>query len=35
MGDGLNSSMKMGGGCIFESYDVSLENTPTSHAVSL
>ena len=27
--------LKKGGGRIFESCDISLENTPTSHAVSL
>ena len=31
----LSSSTKRRGGHIFESCDISLENTPTSHAVSL
>ena len=26
---------KRGGGCIFESYDVCLKNTPASHTISL
>ena len=35
MGDELKWILKEGGGCIFESCDISLKNTPTSHAVSL
>ena len=35
MGDELKELFKEGGGCIFESCDISLINTPTSHAVSL
>ena len=35
MGDELKWVLKEGGGRIFESCDISLENTPTSHAVSL
>ena len=35
MGDELKWLLKEGGGRIFESCDISLENTPTSHAVSL
>ena len=35
MGDELKWLLKEEGGCIFESCDISLENTPTSHAVSL
>ena len=35
MGDELKWLLKEGGGCIFENCDISLENTPTSHAVSL
>ena len=35
MGDELKWLLKEGGGCIFESCDISLENMPTSHAVSL
>ena len=35
MGDELKWLLKEGGGHIFESCDISLENTPTSHAVSL
>ena len=35
MGDEPKWLLKEGGGCIFESCDISLENTPTSHAVSL
>ena len=35
MGDELQWLLKEGGGCIFESCDISLENMPTSHAVSL
>ena len=31
----LRSSLKRGGGCIFKSCDIFLENMPTSHAVSL
>ena len=35
MGNELKWLLKEGGGCIFESCDISLENMPTSHAVSL
>ena len=35
MGDELKWLLKEGGGRIFESCDISLENTPTTHAVSL
>ena len=35
MGDELKWLLKEGGGRIFESCDISLENMPTSHAVSL
>ena len=35
MGDGLKWLLKEGGGRIFESCDISLKNTPTSHAVSV
>ena len=35
MGVELKRLLKEGGGLIFESCDISLENTPTSHAVSL
>ena len=35
MGDKLKRLLKNGGGCIFESYAISLENMPTSHAISL
>ena len=35
MGDELKWLLKEGGGRIFESCDISLENTLTSHAVSL
>ena len=35
MGDELKWLLKEGGGRIFESCDISLENTPTSHVVSL
>ena len=35
MGDELKWLLKEGGGHIFESCDISLENIPTSHAVSL
>ena len=35
MGDELKWLLKEGGGRIFESCDISLENTPTSHAGSL
>ena len=31
----LSGSSKRVGGCIFESCDISLENMPTLHAVSL
>ena len=34
-GDELQWLLKEGGGLIFESCDISLENMPTSHAVSL
>ena len=35
MGDKLKWFLKEGGGYIFESCDISLENMPTSHAVSV
>ena len=35
MGDELKELLKEGGGRIFESCDISLENMPTSRAVSL
>ena len=36
MGDKLIKwLLKDGGGHIFETYDISLQNTPTSHVVSL
>ena len=35
MGDELKWLLKEGGRCIFENCDISLENTPTSHTVSL
>ena len=35
MSDELKWLLKEGGGRIFESCDISLENTPTSHVVSL
>ena len=35
MGDELKWLQIEGGGCIFKSCNISLENTPTSHAVSL
>ena len=35
MGDELKWLLKEGDGRIFESCDISLENTPISHAVSL
>ena len=35
MGDELKELLKEGGGDIFESCDISLENMPTSHAVSV
>ena len=35
MSDKLKWVLKEGGGCIFESCDISLENKPTSHAVSV
>ena len=35
MGNELEWLLKEGGGRIFESCDISLENTPTSHRVSL
>ena len=35
MGDELKWLLKEGGGCMFGSCDISLENTPTSHTVSL
>ena len=35
MGDELKWLGKEGGGRIFESCDISLENTPISHAVSI
>ena len=35
MGDELQWLLKEGGGRIFESCDISFENMPTSHAVSL
>ena len=35
MGDELQCLLKEGGGRIFKSCDISLENTPTLHAVSL
>ena len=34
MGDELKWLLKVGGGQIFKSCDISLENTPTSHTVS-
>ena len=33
MGNELKWLLKEGGGCIFESCDISLENMPTSHTV--
>ena len=35
MGDELKWLLKEGGGHIFESCDISLENMPTSHTVCL
>ena len=35
MGNELKWLLKEGGGRIFESCDISLENMPTSHTVSL
>ena len=35
MGNELKWLLKEGDGCIFKSCDISLENMPTSHAVSL
>ena len=34
-GDKLMELIKEGGGHIFESCDISLENMPTSHTISL
>ena len=35
MGDELTELIKEGGGHIFESCDISLKSTPTSHTVRL
>ena len=35
MGDELKELFKEGGGCIFKSCNIFLENMPTSHAVGL